>query len=29
MLAGRHPDKLLAPHPMAIANHLLRGWVEG
>ncbi|MGA2042469.1 MAG: hypothetical protein ABSG83_03765 [Roseiarcus sp.] len=29
MLAARHPDKLLAPHPMAIANHLLRAWVEG
>ena len=29
MLAGRHPGKLLAPHPMAIANHLLRAWVEG
>ena len=29
MLAGRHPDKLQAPHPMAIANHLLRAWVEG
>jgi NAD+ diphosphatase len=29
MLEGRHPDKLLAPHPMAIANHILRAWVEG
>ena len=29
MLAARHPGKLLAPHPMAIAHHLLRAWVEG
>jgi NAD+ diphosphatase len=27
MLAGRHPDRLMAPHPMAIANHILRTWV--
>jgi NAD+ diphosphatase len=29
MLEGRHPDKLMAPHRMAIANHILRAWVEG
>jgi len=29
MLEGRHPNKLLAPHRMAIAHHLLRAWVEG
>jgi NAD+ diphosphatase len=29
MLQGRHPEKLLAPHPMAIAHHILRAWVEG
>jgi NAD+ diphosphatase len=28
MLQGRHPDKLLAPHPMAIANHILSLWVN-
>ena len=28
MLEGRHPGKLSAPHPMAIANHILRAWVE-
>ena len=27
MLEGRHPGKLAAPHPMAIANHILRAWV--
>ncbi len=29
MLEGRHPAKLAAPHPMAIAHHILRAWVEG
>jgi hypothetical protein len=29
MLQGRHPGKLQAPHPMAIAHHILRAWVEG
>jgi NAD+ diphosphatase len=29
MLQGRHPGKLAAPHSMAIANHILRAWVEG
>jgi NAD+ diphosphatase len=29
MLEGRHPGRLLAPHPMAIAHHILRAWVEG
>jgi NAD+ diphosphatase len=28
MLQSRHPAKLLAPHPMAIAHHILRAWVE-
>jgi NAD+ diphosphatase len=28
MLEGRHPAKLSAPHPMAIANHIVRAWVE-
>jgi NAD+ diphosphatase len=28
MLERRHPDKLSAPNPMAIANHILRTWVE-
>jgi NAD+ diphosphatase len=28
MLEGRHAGKLSAPHPMAIANHLLRAWVD-
>jgi NAD+ diphosphatase len=28
MLEARHPDKLVAPHPMAIAHHILRAWVE-
>jgi NAD+ diphosphatase len=28
MLEGRHPDRLMAPHPMAIAHHILRAWVE-
>ena len=29
MLQGRHPGKLQAPHPMAIAHHILRAWVQG
>ena len=29
MLEGRHPDRLMAPNPMAIAHHILRAWVEG
>jgi NAD+ diphosphatase len=29
MLEGRHPDRLAAPNPMAIAHHILRAWVEG
>jgi NAD+ diphosphatase len=29
MLESRHPQKLAAPNPMAIANHILRAWVEG
>ncbi|WP_246731875.1 NAD(+) diphosphatase [Methylocapsa sp. S129] len=29
MLQGRHSDKLLAPHPMAIAHHILRAWTQG
>jgi NAD+ diphosphatase len=28
MLEGRHPTKLAAPHKMAIANHIVRAWVE-
>jgi NAD+ diphosphatase len=28
MLEGRHPDRLAAPHPMAIAHHILRAWAE-
>jgi NAD+ diphosphatase len=28
MLEARHPAKLLAPHPMAIAHHILKAWVE-
>jgi NAD+ diphosphatase len=28
MLQGRHPQKLIAPHPMAIAHHILRAWVS-
>ena len=27
MLDGRHPDRLLAPNPMAIAHHIVRAWV--
>jgi NAD+ diphosphatase len=29
MLAGRHPDNLWTPPPIAIAHHILRVWVEG
>jgi NAD+ diphosphatase len=29
MLAGRHPEKLSTPAPVAIAYHLIRAWVEG
>jgi NAD+ diphosphatase len=29
MLAARHPEGLTAPRSMAIANHILRAWVEG
>lgn len=29
MLERRHPDGLSAPHPIAIAHHLLRGWIFG
>jgi NAD+ diphosphatase len=29
MLAGRHPDGLIVPPPMAIAHHLIRAWVLG
>ena len=28
MLAGRHPQGLTAPTPMAIAHHILRAWVD-
>ena len=28
MLDGRHPDRLNAPHPLAIAHHILRAWVD-
>ena len=28
MLAGRHPDGLMTPPPVAIAHHLIRAWVE-
>jgi NAD+ diphosphatase len=28
MLARRHPDGLSAPHPVAVAYHLIRDWVE-
>jgi NAD+ diphosphatase len=28
MLAREHPDGLITPPPMAIANFLMRGWVE-
>jgi NAD+ diphosphatase len=29
MLERRHPDGLSAPHPIAIAHHLLRRWIFG
>jgi NAD+ diphosphatase len=29
MLAGTHPDGLRGPVPMAIAHHLMRGWLDG
>jgi NAD+ diphosphatase len=29
MLEARHPGRLSAPHPMAIAHHIVRAWVEG
>ena len=29
MFAGRHPDGLMAPQPVAIAHHLLRAWCDG
>jgi NAD+ diphosphatase len=29
MLERRHPDGLLTPPPMAIANFLVRSWIEG
>ena len=28
MLAGRHPDGLVCPVPMAIAHHLVRAWAD-
>jgi NAD+ diphosphatase len=28
MLDGRHPERLTAPTPMAIAHHIVRAWVE-
>jgi NAD+ diphosphatase len=28
MLEGRHPERLGAPNPMAIAHHILRAWVD-
>ncbi len=28
MLAGRHPQGLSAPYPVAIAHHIMRAWVE-
>jgi NAD+ diphosphatase len=28
MLARQHPDGLTAPHPVAIAYHIIRAWVE-
>ncbi|MBX6425063.1 MAG: NAD(+) diphosphatase [Variibacter sp.] len=28
MLAGRHPEKLATPPPVAIAHHIIRAWVE-
>ncbi|MDB5511296.1 MAG: diphosphatase [Enterovirga sp.] len=29
MLERRHPDGLITPPPMAIANHLMRAWLNG
>ncbi|NNM70803.1 NAD(+) diphosphatase [Enterovirga sp. DB1703] len=29
MLERRHPDGLITPPPMAIANHLMRAWLTG
>jgi NAD+ diphosphatase len=29
MLERRHPDGLITPPPMAIANHLMRAWLSG
>ncbi|HEV2558360.1 MAG TPA: NAD(+) diphosphatase [Microvirga sp.] len=29
MLEGRHPDNLFAANPIAIAHHLVRGWMGG
>lgn len=29
ILAGRHPDGLTCPPPVAIAHHLMRAWIEG
>ncbi len=29
MLEGRHPDRLTAPNPMAVAHHILQTWVDG
>jgi NAD+ diphosphatase len=28
MLARRHPDGFTAPHPVAIAYHIIRAWLE-
>ena len=28
MLAREHPDGLITPPPVAIAYHIIRGWVE-
>jgi NAD+ diphosphatase len=28
MLARAHPEGLTAPHPFAIAYHIIRAWVE-
>jgi NAD+ diphosphatase len=29
MFEKSHPEGLLAPHPMAIAHHILRFWLDG
>ena len=29
MLLRRHPDRLFAPPPVAIAHHIIRAWIEG